>query len=316
MPRVASTTTIPRDADRVVILRNPKAGPRAAQPWADHLIKELQREGIQAELFTDLDEAAALANRWHGEGRLRALVGAGGDGTAAELVNRTALGVPLALFPTGNENLLARYFHIERDPDFLCRTLLDGVAARIDAGQANGRIFLLMAGAGFDAEVVRRVHERRTGHINATNYLKAIAGGLWRYPFPEIHVDWQSEAGQTDRMSARWVFAFNLPCYGGGLRIAPHADGADGQLDLCTFQRGRFSGTMKYVVAIRLGRHQRLADWATRRVSKIRLTSAQNVPYQLDGDLGGWLPLEIISLPGRLTLIVSKELLESRETWE
>jgi diacylglycerol kinase family enzyme len=32
--------------------------------------------------------------------------------------------------------------------------------------------------------------------------------------------------------------------------------------------------------------------------------SEEEVPYQLDGDPGGVLPLEIEALPGRLTLVV------------
>ena len=102
--------------------------------------------------------ATSQANRWHADGSLQTLVGVGGDGTAAELVNRTDVGVPITLFPAGNSNLLARYLQMCKDPEFLCRTIVEGVAARLDTGKANGHIFLLMIGCGFDAEVVNRVH--------------------------------------------------------------------------------------------------------------------------------------------------------------
>jgi diacylglycerol kinase (ATP) len=36
----------------------------------------------------------------------------------------------------------------------------------------------------------------------------------------------------------------------------------------------------------------------------VRIESDVPVPYQLDGDPGGYLPLEIEVLPNRLTLIV------------
>ena len=186
LPTVVSISTISRHADRVAILVNPKAGPTAAGPWADLLAQRLRQQGLQTELFTDLAEAAAQANGWHAEGRLRTLVAAGGDGTAAELVNRTAEGVPIALLPAGNSNLLARYFHLGKDPEVLCRTIVEGVAARIDAGRANDRIFLLMAGCGFDAEVVRRVHDRRTGHVGSHTYFKPLAEAIWSYEYPEI----------------------------------------------------------------------------------------------------------------------------------
>jgi len=307
LPPVVSTAVIPRDADHVAILVNPKAGRRAALPWADRLKDRLRNQGFQAEIFTDLAEAARQTNQWHAEECLRTLVAAGGDGTAAELVNRTAEGVPLTLLPLGTSNLLARYFHLTRDPDALCRTVVEGVVAHVDAARANQRIFLLMAGCGFDGEVVRRVHACRTGHISFATYVKPILQAAWRYKFPEIQIHWEEENQVLAQQSARWLFAFNLPCYGGGIRIAPQADGSDGLLDVCSYPRGGFCSGLWLAASVLLRRHQRLADWKTQRVRRLRITSDVAVPYQLDGDPGGFLPLEIESLPGRLKLVVPKE---------
>jgi diacylglycerol kinase family enzyme len=53
-----------------------------------------------------------------------------------------------------------------------------------------------------------------------------------------------------------------------------------------------------------LRRHQRLPDCTVRRARRLRVTSQEEVHYQLDGDPGGLLPVEIEVLPGRLTLVV------------
>ena len=240
MPRVASISTIPFQADRVAVLVNPHAGPTPAPEMADRLLKLLPRRGFVAEGFTELAAAATWANQCHAEGRLRALVGIGGDGTAAELMNRTAEGVPLTLLPAGNSNLLARHFGLRNDPDFVCRTIAEGVLARFDAGRANGRLFSLMAGCGFDAEVVRRVHQGRRGHLRQTAYFGSALQAIASYPFPEIRVHWEEEHGGGEPLSARWLFAFNLPCYGGGFRIAPESDGSDGLLDVLRIRPGPF----------------------------------------------------------------------------
>ena len=94
----------------------PRLVPRRRRAWADRLAERLRQQGFKTELFTDLAAATSQANRWHAEGCLRTLVGAGGDGTAAELVNRTDEGVPMTLLPAGNSNLLARYFHLSQGP--------------------------------------------------------------------------------------------------------------------------------------------------------------------------------------------------------
>ena len=104
----------------------------------------------------------------------------------------------------------------------------------------------------------------------------------------------------------RWLFAFNLPCYATGLQFAPQADGADGLLDVCGFGQGSVWHGLRYLTAVLQGRHQTLPDCLTGRVRRLRITADAEVPYQLDGDPGGMLPVEIEVLPGRLRLIVPK----------
>ncbi len=307
--------TMPPEADRVIISINPKAGAGPSARRADQLAELLQGRGFTSDVLTNLDEVAGRANRWHSEGLLRALVGVGGDGTAAELVNRTEPGVPVTLCPAGTENLLARYLGLTADPEELARVVATGAILRLDAGRANGRVFLLMASCGFDADVVRRVDQQRTGHITHLTWMRPIFQSIRRYEYPDIRVYWDEADGDRvdgdrvdgDRQSTvSWMFACNLPCYGGGFRVAPDADGTDGLLDACTFRRGSWWRAPWYAAAVKLGRHRQLADFAARRVKRLRVESQAEVPYQLDGDPGGVLPLDIEVLPDRLTLIVPK----------
>ena len=112
---------------------------------------------------------------------------------------------------------------------------------------------------------------------------------------------------ETISGGVRWLFAFNLPCYGAGLQIAPEADGSDGLLDVCTFRHGGLWHGLYYTAAVLTGTHRWLTDFAQRRVGRLRVTSDSKVPYQLDGDPGGFLPVEIEVLPKRLTLVVPQE---------
>ncbi len=311
MPLLSSCQPLPTDADHVVIAVNPNAGARTARDRVETLVQMLRQEGMIPEIDTSLSAVAEAAIRWHGEKRLRALVGVGGDGTATELANRTPQGLPLAMLPAGNENLLARYVGWEKSPEALCRTLLDGRLARLDAGRANGRLFLLMAGCGFDAEVVRRVHSWRTGHIRSRHYVKPILHSIRSYKYPAIEYTWEAaeewpDIRVTRSGSGSWLFVFNLPCYGGGLRIAPLADGSDGMLDACVFRRGGLWHGIRYAGGIVMGLHRRMPDVVVQRVRRLTLSAAGEVPYQLDGDMGGVLPLEIETVPRRLTLVVPR----------
>ncbi|HYW81291.1 MAG TPA: diacylglycerol kinase family protein [Thermoguttaceae bacterium] len=319
MPPDASS--LPAEADEVLLAVNPKAGARSAGARVQRLVDMLEAEGYQARVLDDLDQIAQAANQSHAQGRLRALIGVGGDGTAAELVNRTRPGTPITLLPAGNENLLARHLGLDRDPASIFQAVKDGIVCKLDAARADERIFLLMIGCGFDGEVVRRVHQRRTGHIRSRNYAKPILQTIRSYQYPQMRVYWgrqaedgQPEAGQPEPagdatevaspLEARWLFAFNVPCYGGGMQLAPQADPGDGLLDVCAFGGGSWWHALRYVTATYLHRHERLADCTTCRTDRLRITSDAQVPYQLDGDPGGSLPVDVEALPGRLTMIV------------
>ena len=98
----------------------------------------------------------------------------------------------------------------------------------------------------------------------------------------------------------------NLPCYAGGLQLAPEAVGNDGLLNVCTFHQGSFWHALRYLGYVAARRHRVLTDHASARVTRVRIESDEPVPYQLDGEPGGILPLEIEVLPERLTLMAPR----------
>ena len=97
---------------------------------------------------------------------------------------------------------------------------------------------------------------------------------------------------------------FNLPCYAAGLAIAPGASGHDGELDVIAFHRGSILVGLRYLAGIWLGRHLKFADITRRRGKVIEISSQSRVPFQLDGDYAGRLPLRIATLPGQVHLLV------------
>ena len=318
-----TNSVLPPEADHVLISVNPKAGRRSVSGKVDRLVELLRERKMSVEVFTDLGQVSDRANRLHRGQELRALVGVGGDGTAAELVNRTEPGVPITLLAAGTANLLSKHLRLGSKPDRLCETILAGHLLRLDAGLAGGRLFLVMVSCGFDADVVERVHahreekSRKGGHIGYLTYVKPILDAIRSYKYPEIRVYCGESADgpldeDTEAVVARWVFVFNLPCYGWGLPLAPDAVGTDGILDVCTFVGGSLLAGLRYVAQAQCGaRHRRMADCQMLRGRRFRITSEEPVAYQLDGDPGGQLPVDLEILPGRLTLVVPPQVVRS-----
>ncbi len=106
-------------------------------------------------------------------------------------------------------------------------------------------------------------------------------------------------------VGAHWAFACNLPRYGWGIPLAPKAKGDDGVLDVCTYGGSSLLRGCCFAAAAQFGGwHQRLPGCRMQRAAKLRFTSEESVAYQLDGDPGGVLPVEVEVLPKRLALLV------------
>lgn len=306
------------DARRVLIGVNPHAGSQSRQEMVAALSRELTQQRFEVAVFHDIEALTEEAEKSLAAGDLRAVVAAGGDGTARLITDRTPAGTPLLVCPLGTENLLARYLELTADPAALARVVADGLTTRLDAGQAGDRLFTLMAGCGFDGEVVRRLHNSRQGHIHHFSYAKPILDAIRKYDYPELRIYWaeaDAPAGAelTQELVARWVFVVNLPRYAGGLSFAPQASGTDGLFDVCTFKEGSLWYGLLYLGGVMLGQHEGMDDFIRVQTRRVRVEADGAVPYQLDGDPGGELPVEFSVVPGRLTLLIDRDWAQRQE---
>ena len=307
------------EAVRVLIFTSPKAGSGGGRdqiPRLERLLADLGVETLVVHETDQLRQLAAEASADPDSGET-IVVAAGGDGTlslacatlflteksgassAGNLKPRSGK-LSVLPMPLGTENLLARHFDQVADAEAVLNTIRHGQVFGLDAGMANGKPFLIMATCGFDAEVVREMHERRQGHISRFSYFIPIFNAVLRYRFPKLKLEIDGE----DLGECCWVMSFNLPKYGGGLNIEPDALGDDGLLDVVVFERGSIVSGLRYVAGIWQGRHLDAEDVVRRRGQSIRVESSKPVAYQLDGDYGGQLPLEITTLPAAVPLLV------------
>lgn len=286
-------------------------GRRAVEVFASSL--EAFRIGCRI-AWTPAEREAMVADAASG-GDCRCLVAAGGDGTVSALINDRP-GVPIAVLPTGTENLFARHFRFDRRPERLARAIAEGRVSSLDLGVAGRRRFSLMAGVGFDADVVTRHHASRlarTGRARPTHrgaYVEPVLRSSFSYRFPELSVR-IDDPGAEETIVGTTVFVFNLPRYALGLPFAPSARGDDGRLDLVVFRKPGPFRALHYLWLVLRGLHLRRDDVQHRRVLSASIRSPKAVPFQLDGDPGGVVdpssggPLDVNVLPGEVEVIVA-----------
>jgi len=291
----------------ILIAENPRAGAAdSGQLLADCGGRleacgyQVVRESEPARIRECLERSAAAATA---DQQLACVICAGGDGTIGMVANWCRPSMPLAVLPLGTENLLAKQLGFQRDIAALVQRIQSGQSFPIDAGEANGRLFLVVASVGFDAEVVRLVAARRTGHIRHSTWVRPVLHALGSYQFPEIRVITNNHPRPV---RTRWAFVFNLPRYALGLRFVAEGSCADGLIDICCFRGGRWYNGIKYLAGVVAGWHRSWRDTHIEQATSVRIESDAPVPYQLDGDPGGELPLEIRVLPKRLTIVGEK----------
>jgi diacylglycerol kinase family enzyme len=97
---------------------------------------------------------------------------------------------------------------------------------------------------------------------------------------------------------------FNLPQYAGNLTIEPGAQDDDGLFDVIAFRGGSVTSGIRYVMEIWLGRHLKNSSVVRTKGKSILIESDARVPFQLDGDYAGKLPLDIEMLPNAVRLLI------------
>ena len=296
----------------IVVVANPYSGAADNRRRVDALARELAALGRTPRVVWDARErAATLADRAAMAG-CRGVVAAGGDGTVAQVINELAPGTPLAVFPSGNENLFAAAFGFSGDPAALARAIAAGRTRALDLGRVSvpgrSRLFALMLSAGLDAEVVHRVARWRESRgalrrVRRRSYVAPIAASLVTYRHPPLHL----VAGETTARGAYCVVA-NVPAYALDLPLAPGARADDGALDWLVFERGGFAALARYWWAVWRGRHLARGDVRVGRATRLTLDAPAPVPVQVDGDPWGTTPVEVDVVPGALTLVSAERL--------
>lgn len=287
----------------VAIQRNPSSGSGKRAGLVIDLIGALKSLGIQPRLYSRREEFDAAVKDPVRRGFLVAAVAAGGDGTVLDLVNRHP-DLPICILPLGTENLLAKAFQIPRCGQTVAEIIAADHRQRIDAGWINGRRFLIMASAGFDAEVVHRLHSARGGgHVKHWTYIRPILQALWNFRPPALRVTIDDQPAVH---VGELAVVANLRSYALKLALVPTASGTDGALDARIFRARSLWEMAVQFTRILTGWHEHSPQVIRIRGTRLRIESDSPVPIQVDGDPFGMTPVDIHVEPLAIEFIVPR----------
>ena len=276
---------------RVLIIVNPAAGgARFAVRRLRRVVAALERRGCTVVVRHASDrpgDVERLARE--AEPDFAAIVAAGGDGTVNAVVNGLA-GAPreVALLRLGTANLLAREIGLPRRAEGLAELIAGAPARLVWPGRVEGRLFVMMASTGFDAETVASVDPRLKRYTGRLAFIWAMLIRLWRYRPCELVV----EANGVEHRAAG-VIAAKGRFYAGPFVAAPGADPADPMLDLVLFHRAGRIAILGYAWALLRGRLSRSKHVTLLRARSALVSGNRSLPVQADGEIIGHLPATI-----------------------
>jgi len=292
---------------RILAVVNPVSGPRGSQRAMGDLLERARKAGVTLEVVETRPGASVEEMVSARPGPFDCYLAVGGDGTVmdvAELAMRDKL--PLAVMPRGTANALAWHFGLPFDVARAFRVAVEGRPIAIDVAQTPDHKFLLMAGLGYDAHVIRdatRTLKRRFGFLA---YLYAALKNLTRRPYTfRVEIEDQKAV----MVLGGTAIVTNIGTLAGNIRFEREISPVDGTLDVLVMSPAKFGHFFRMMVLGVLGRLREDPRVRHFRGTKVRIECRPRAPLQIDGDDVGGLHrnLEVTMLPGALTLLVPPE---------
>jgi len=284
-----------RRARRLLVIHNPTAG-RRAQGKVERWCAALARLGAELTLARTEGPRHAIELARHADAmRFDAVAVAGGDGTINEAVNGLAgSALPLAMLPLGTANVLANELNLPHDIEALAEIAAFAPARHIRPGEilTEGHNepwrFLLMAGIGFDAEVVAHLNLRLKRQIGKGAYALGSLCELARHAPRRFAARIDGKATEpASLVIARAHF------YGGRFVLAPEARLDEAKLYAVQFPGVSRLATLRYMAAVLTGTLARQCDVRVDDVQSIEIDGPKGAPVQIDGDVRAYLPARI-----------------------
>ena len=281
---------------RIVAILNPVSGRCNMVPVVREVGRLVERGRGRLEIAETAGTGHATELASQVDPDVNAVLVVGGDGTVCEVANGLAgKDVPILILRTGTENLLARELMMPTAPTHVAQTLLYGEPFPYDVGVINDRRFLIVAGVGFDAECVLRMSRVRTGHITHWDYFWPIWRTFWAHRFPTLRVEVDGACVFEDR---GLVLVGVIGRYSAGLRVLAHARYDDGLLDVCILPCASRTKLATHACRVFCERHIECGGTIYRQCRRIRISSEDKVPTEVDGEVGSLLPADCTILPG------------------
>lgn len=215
----------------------------------------------------------------------------GGDGTVSNLLyTLRGRGVDTCVFPSGTANLLFANIGNSPEPAALARACRWANVASCDLGEATWSVggtsftrgFSIMAGTGFDAELMSAAAPNKRAMGEAAYFMAALSDPNPRVVHYVIEVD-----GVTHECDGIACLVANNAMIQLDMEIVPGCTMDDGQLDVIVLEVSRTAELIRPLLSGLLDPKGKLGrpTLETFRGASISITASKPIPMQVDGEV-------------------------------
>lgn len=220
----------------------------------------------------------------------------------------------MGVLPGGTANVFAMEMGIGKKIVPAAKDVENWIPARVALGlhsrNGDSRHFLLMCGAGLDAQIVYSIS---ASWKNALGKLSYWIGGFSqvgkRLPEFDVEVD-----GSAYRAS--FALVSRVRNYGGDLEIAPSVSLLENNFEIVLFSGENSLRYLIYMLGVVRGRVANTRGITVLQASRIKLAAPEDsrIYTQLDGEYAGPLPATLDIVPSSLTLLMPPRFIASRRS--
>ena len=205
----------------------------------------------------------------------------GGDGMAQRCIDALAgSGATIAIVPAGTANLLATNLGIPKDIDEAVQTGLHGAPRVIDVARMNGECFAVMAGTGFDADMIDAADGALKDRLGRAAY---ILTGTKSFRTPPFKAKITVDGSPWYKGPASCILAGNVGSLFAGVEVFSDARPDDGLLDLAVITADGVRQWARTVGRTVSGSPEKSPYFRTTQAHTVKVKLDRKVLYELDG---------------------------------
>jgi YegS/Rv2252/BmrU family lipid kinase len=274
---------------KAAVIINPVSRPGQLEDIQEHIEDALKRNNFSTQFYHTVQTTPAcqIATDAINHGA-EIVLAAGGDGTVMEVINAViGINVPLGIIPLGTGNLLAINLGIPTELNAAIEIAIHGHDRMLDVVSVNDgeRYFAIMAGLGFDAQVMDgadRQSKQRFGRLAYIwSALQYIGGELFDATISFDH-------NESMAVKAKSLLIANMGLIDNNIRAFPNAVPDDGIMEVGVLKASDAGELARLVAsAVMEGTPDSDPAFDIYPCRSVEIKLAEPQLFECDGDISG-----------------------------